>query len=407
MEECEKQEQLKCKMLGGFSLRYNQREIILKCNETSKVMQLFLRLLYAGNEGIAKVKLLEDLYEREEIQDSKNALRILMFRLKKLLQDTGILNGDYIRTEKGNCFFGGPIEVEIDVNEFLKAAADADKEIDNQEKIDALRRACELYTGEFLPQLATEEWVTIESLRCKDLYVRCLTILYGLLEKKGEYEEMLALTSRAAELYPFDDWQTMKIDCLIALNRYKDALKLYEKTTTLFFEELGLSPSEKMLSQFKTMSGRIQHAAGNLNHIQDGLREDTYTGGAYYCSYPSFVDSYRVIARIIERTGTSVFLMLCTLTDSKEQPLEKEDVLEEEMSNLGDAIESSLRRGDCYTKYSTNQFLILLQGIAQENCSIISDRITQNYKKKFAGHRVGLAYSMSSIVDVEKSGGII
>ena len=391
-------------MLGGFSLLYDQQEILLKCNETSKVMQLFLLLLYAGDQGIAKAKILEDLYAQEEIQDSKNALRILMFRLKKLLKDTGILSGDEVRTEKGNCFFGGSYEMQIDVNDFIEAADRAMTVTGEKDRLDALRHACELYTGEFLPSLSTEEWVTIESLRCKNLYVRCLTMLCELLQSSGGYEEMLTLCSRAAELYPFDEWQTMKIDCLIALNRYREALKVYEETTSLFFEELGLSPSEKMLSQFKTMSGKIQYAAGNLTNIQEGLRENTYAGGAYYCNYPSFVDSYRVIARVIERTGTSVFLMLCTLTDNKGQPLEREDVLEEEMSNVGEAIEGSLRRGDCYTRYSTNQYLILLLGIAQENCSITSDRISGNYKKKFAGHRVTLNYSIASIVEVERAG---
>lgn len=242
----------------------------------------------------------------------------------------------------------------------------------------------------------------LESLRYKELYVWCLETLCGLLKKHGEYEEMLSLYNRAIALYPFDEWQVAKIDCLIAMDRYKDALKAYEETTTLFFEELGLSPSEKMLTQFKTMSGRIQNAAANMPNIQERLREGIYRRGAYYCSYPSFVDSYRIIARVVERTGTSVFLMLCTLLNSRGEPLKEDQILTEEMENLGNAIERSLRRGDIYTRYSSNQYLVLLSGIAQENCSITYNRINMNYKKMFPGHRVELNYSISSIIDIQE-----
>lgn len=398
-------EKLICNMLGSkFFLGYHQKQVTLKCHETSKVMQLFLMLLHAGETGIPKGKILQNLYEREDIQDSKNALRILIFRLKKLLQDTELPKWDYIRTEKGYCIFegGGELEIQIDAKEFKKTAELAKAAAGEEEQITLLRQACEQYRGEFLAQLSTEEWVMLESLRYKELYVWCLETLCGLLKKHGEYEEMLSLYNRAIALYPFDEWQVAKIDCLIAMDRYKDALKAYEETTTLFFEELGLSPSEKMLTQFKTMSGRIQNAAANMPNIQERLREGIYRRGAYYCSYPSFVDSYRIIARVVERTGTSVFLMLCTLLNSRGEPLKEDQILTEEMENLGNAIERSLRRGDIYTRYSSNQYLVLLSGIAQENCSITYNRINMNYKKMFPGHRVELNYSISSIIDIQE-----
>ena len=385
-------------------MSYHQKQITLKCHETSKVMQLLLMLLHAGEAGIPKAKILQNLYEREDIQDSKNALRILIFRLKKLLQDTELPKWDYIQTEKSAVFFKvkDGMEIQIDAKEFEKTAELAKAASDEEEQIALLRQACAQYRGEFLTQLSSEEWVMIESMRYKEIYVWCLETLCDLLKDRGGYEEMLALYNHAIALYPFDEWQVAKIDCLIAMECYKEALKTYEETTTLFFEELGLSPSEKMLNQFKTMSARIQNVAENMPNIQDRLREGAYKRGAYYCSYPSFVDSYRIITRVVERTGTSVFLMLCTLLNSRGEPLEEDGNLAEEMDNLGNAIEHSLRRGDIYTRYSSNQYLVLLPGIAQENCSITYNRINMNYKKMFPGHRVELNYSISSIVDVRE-----
>lgn len=393
-----------CNMLGGVSLIYDHHEIALKSNETSKVMQLFLMLLYAGEDGIYKSKLMSNLYGLEEIQDTKNALRILIFRLKKLLKDTGLPDDDYIVTNKGVCYFGGQMEILIDAKEFEKAAVEAREMEKGEKRLEALTRVCGLYTGEFLPRLSTEEWVMIESLRYKNIYYLCLQEAGEELKLRGRYEEMLQLYVHAANLYPYEEWQEMVIDCLIALNRYSEALKVYEETTTLFFDEMDILPSEKMLGQFKVMSERICHADGNLPQIQDALREPERKRSAYYCSYPSFVDSYRVLARLTERTGTSIFLMLCTLTNPKHITVEKDEILRVELENLCIAVEQSLRRSDIYTRYSPSQILILLFGVGKENCGIIYNRILQNYKKLSSGHRIGISYHILSVADIQRAG---
>lgn len=63
------------------------------------------------------------------------------------------------------------------------------------------------------------------------------------------------------------------------------------------------------------MSDRIQQSVGALEEIKKGLREKEEQKGAYYCSFPSFIDIYHVISRMMERSGISVYIMLCTLTD--------------------------------------------------------------------------------------------
>lgn len=83
-------------MLGGLSFYYGEELFTIKCNNTSKVMQLFLMLLEAGEEGMPRVQLLESLYGRDDTQDTKNAFRILVFRLRRLLEDTIIPPDDYV-----------------------------------------------------------------------------------------------------------------------------------------------------------------------------------------------------------------------------------------------------------------------------------------------------------------------
>ena len=114
----------------------------------------------------------------------------------------------------------------------------------------------------------------------------------------------------------------------MALNRYKDAVQEYENTAKLFFEELGIRPSEHMMQQFEQMSSRLNYKPQELGDIKERLKEDDIRGGAFYCSLPSFRDSYRLVSRIIERNGQSVYLMLCSITNGKGMPMDKPDKLE-------------------------------------------------------------------------------
>ena len=72
----------------------------------------------------------------------------------------------------------------------------------------------------------------------------------------------------------------------------------------------------------------------------------------------TFMEGYRYVRRVIERSGQSAYLLLCTMTDGKGVPLEKGERLGKVAEELEQAIRNSLRRGDMFTRYSDNQFLI-------------------------------------------------
>ena len=74
--------------------------------------------------------------------------------------------------------------------------------------------------------------------------------------------------------------------------------------------------------------------------------------------------------------------MLVTLTDGKGRPLENKERLKVLSEELDRTIKCSLRKGDSYTRYSPNQFLILLVGTKQENCPQIYDRITKYFSRE-------------------------
>lgn len=392
---------LKVHMLGGFSMEYGDKPISFRRNTATKSMKLLQILLHCGEGGIARGKLLESLYGREELADVANNLRVTSHRLKKMLVDAGLPEYDYIQIKSGIYRWSSPMEVEVDVHVFSNLVDSSKTETSEDKKIQLLKSACEVYHGEFLPGLSGEDWVLLESVQYKKKYTQALSQICDSLMKQREYETVLDLCEKASELYPFDEWQSVQVDCLMALNRYKEAIQLYEDTAKLFFEELGISPSEKMMNQFNEMSAKMSHKPQAINEIKGGLKEDEEEDGAFYCNLPSFRDGYRLVRRIIEHSGQSVYLMLCTVTDGKGRPMENKEKLAAMTDELYDAIKHCLRRGDSFTKYSPTQFLILLVGTNQENCSMIFDRISRYFAREHKSWEQYLEYYVSSIADVE------
>lgn len=393
---------LRVRMFVKERITYGNEQIIFGRNSITKAMKLLLILLHYGKEGIARNRLLQDLYDREELSNVSNNFRVTLHRLKKMLVDAGLPEYEYIVSKDGYFYWDSPMEIELDTEVFKDKISAAKQSVDAKEKINLLREACQLYNGEFLQKLSGDEWVLMESVRYKNMYTYALEALCSLLMEYREYDEVLKIVEPACEMYPFDEWQSVKIDCYIAMNHYKDALREYESTAKLLIEELGITPSNKMMEQFRIMSEHISSRPQIITEIQGGLQEDNEEKGAFFCTFPGFRDAYRVIRRGMERNGQSVFLMVCTLVDSKGRPLENSDKLDLMSEALYNSIKNSLRRSDSFTRYNPSQYLVMLMGTNKENCQIVIDRVKKNFSKEHKSWSQYLNCTVTSLYDIKK-----
>lgn len=393
---------LNVRMLGDFSITYDGRQVSFGKNTTTKAMKLLQILIYYGEQGIAREKLLNALYVREELADAANNLRVTAHRLKKMIIDAGLPEYDYIVIKKGVYRWNAPVPTIVDARKFQELYEEAQNCADIKQKEELLKQVCNMYRGELLPEISGDEWVLLESVQYKKLYSNALKELCDGLIEKCDYEEALLFCEPACRLYPFDEWQSIKIECFLGMKRYKEAMKEYDDTAKLFFEELGISPSERLMEQFDQMSSQLKHVKPKeIQDIKQRLKEEKGQGGAYYCSLPSFRDSYRLVTRMLERSGQSAYLMLCSLTDGKGHPLEKPEKLELLSEELQNTIQHCLRKGDSFTKYSPSQYLVLLIGTNKENCGLIFDRIRKYFAREHRSWNKYVEFYVSSVAEVD------
>ena len=378
----EKSIEIKAKMLGNVEISYQGKPFTIERNNTTKVNQLFQMLLYFPN-GLTRDQIMYNLFHNEEIADPSNSLRALVFRLRRALPKVGLPEEDYVYVKRGVYRINPSIVVDCDAIEFEEAAKKALACEDAKEQLLLLKAACEMYTGDFLPGLSGSDWVITVQVRLKKLFDRCIKQICELSIVSNDYKTVFEASHKANNFYPYDGWQTYEMQALIELGKSKEALKLYEDTENLMFEELGVSISPQMTKQLEILGSQIKNSTDMISEVKknlDSSKEDIE--GAFYCTYPVFVESYRYIKRVFQRSCQAAWLMLCTITDGKGFALDNSDRLTKLADELSEAIRVSARGGDMYARYSNNQFIVLLLDITQEDCVLVQARINENLSKE-------------------------
>ncbi len=388
---------LHVRMFGGFSMSWNGRLVTgdSRSSETqfAYLMQL---LLHHREDGVSRVNLEQVLFEGRDINDLHHAARSVIYNAKKKLKKAGLPDVNYIERRKDVYYWTDQIPVVIDTVEMERLSSEAKSEEDPEKKLQLYLDACHQYTGEFLGT-QTAVWAAQEARRYRVLFCDCVEQAVQSMRRRHDYFRMEELGIYAAKVNPLADWEIVTMEALISTGRYADAEKLYEDTVDLYLQEQGLRPSPRLMELLNKLGGQMGRQYAVLDDIQMELAEaDSMRQGGYVCSYPVFQGIYRMITRLIERGGQSVYLMLCIVVDSKGNPMKAGPMLEDLSQRLGDAIQHSVRHGDVVNRYGKGQYLVLLVNITRENCSILQRRI--NYHFLVGRQRTGIQYHVNSVI---------
>ena len=75
---------LKVRMLGGFTLEYKGKELVLDRNNVSNPTPLFQSLpLHTQDRATTKAALIDPLYGRSDVENKNGSLNNTIFRLRK------------------------------------------------------------------------------------------------------------------------------------------------------------------------------------------------------------------------------------------------------------------------------------------------------------------------------------
>ncbi len=153
----------------------------------------------------------------------------------------------------------------------------------------------------------------------------------------------------------------------------------------LTYEKLFECAAEKMKKQREDLEIQKEqkdkegeHYIKDVRQIRKELIEQIKKPGAYCRDYETFKSIYRFLERGIIRSGQKACVILITVVDKQGRSLlpQEKDVL---MEQLGKNIESALRIGDVYTRYSSSQYLALVIDTTEGQTDLIVSRIKERF----------------------------
>ena len=384
---------MRVNMLGEFSIYCNGEPIRLENNYSTKAMKALQLLLYRGEQGILRDSLLDTLFSGDSTSDPVNNLKVTLSNLRRLLAKVGLPPEVTVQSHNKRYAFVCPGGIDLDVWEFERLLGKAAASEHEEERREYLLQAADLYKGDFLPHLSGEDWVLVTAAKYRQQYFGCVQDLAALLGRREEWERLYAIATHAAALHHLEEWQCLRIDCLMKLEQYRKAKEVYDQAVRELEEDFVAKPSAELVKRFQMLSLAGDEKRETVTQLTNQLQEETRGRGAYYCSYPSFIDVYRMCCRMIERSGQSAYLLLYWLTDSRNNPLEDNQKIAAAAPKLRSAIQQSLRRGDAFTQHGRDRFLVLLIGTNRENCELVHRRIAQRYKED-AAWGVSIAHAL-------------
>ena len=394
------QQRLQISMLGGFSLSYPDGTAIdYQSNRSNKLWMVLAYLLTHRGKQITQDELIDILWPDEEIDNPVNTLKTMRHRLCGMLDALGGIPGkEMIRYNHGIYAWSEEVDCVLDIDQFSTYCALAEQEQDDSQKISYYLNALEYYNGDFLPKLSSEMWVMSAHAYYHAEYLRVVKKCIALLRTENRYYEIITVCQKAVTIEPYDeDLHRELIDALVRTGAKQSALNHYEKVKELFYHEFGINLSEDLVELYKQIIDETNDAQMDLSFIASRLQEDMVPG-AFYCEYALFKEIYRLMTRMMERSGQSVYLCLVSITEKNGKHIVNTKKQNEAVGRLRTAIQFSLRRGDVFTRYSVSQYLILLSSINYENTEMVLRRITDNFKRDNPNLAVKLVTSNQPIV---------
>jgi len=389
-------EEFRVTLLGEFTIEYGNNVISDQTNRSKKVWTLLEYIIVHRKRFVPQNELVELLWADGNSRDPINTLKVLMHRVRAALDGLNFENSRrMILYNNGAYGWNQEFKCITDVDEFQRLIYESELET---EDISLLLQAESLYRGHFLEKKSNEAWAATISDYYKALYGRVVADLAKLLFENKKYEQLAVICQKAIELEPHEEQLYIYlIQVLIYTGHLDEALDLYHHATGLLMRELGITPSEELLALYKDVIKTIKAPEMDLTVIKNKLEESKEEIGCIFCEYEFFKLVYRLEARNIERSGDSSNLCLLSVVDRNMVSIPSSRVLNRGMDSLKTTIQYNIRSGDVFTRYSVNQYLILLSNTNDDSSNAVAQRLLRTFRKEFPNVNIVLKYSIQPI----------
>lgn len=324
-----------------------------------------------------------------------NTLKTTLYRTRQLLESIGIAQAkDILIYRRGFYSWAPQARITLDVEVFDRLYDQFYASSQLYQTLDRALEALAVFKGEFLANASGNLWALSMRTYYHGKYIKLARDAAGVLYEEGRLEEGIALCRSATTADPYDEeTQLLMMKLLHAAGLTQSAIKHYEEVRGLFMDQLGVTPSQELAGFYRKLTRSGEPRELDLHVIRSQLLEEAPAAGAYFCEYTVFQNLYRHIARSTARTGQAIQLAMVVLYGAGGEALSNKRCTEA-MDALCNAIAKTLRTGDVFTRFSRDQYLILLPSSSHENAAMALERVAAAYRRTLSGRTTRVEYSI-------------
>ena len=366
-----------------------QPRAISLSGRSRRLWTLVAYLILHRDRGVSAQELIDLLWPEACGDNPLSTLQNNVSRARAALEELGMTDAKRLIYNDAGMYRWAPRrDTVLDCEEFEKMASHALAAENREDGIALAQEAIALYTGDFLPESAMENWCIHINTYYRSLYLRLCRDTVQWLFDANRLSEVEKICNRVIQLDPAaEEFSVSLMRALIRSRNPEKALEHYEYIRQLYRDSYGVAPSEE-LEMMKSVAVRERYGSETeeAKIVEFLFRADTESG-AFYCDNNVFREITKLRMRDMSRTHTPCQLIIFRLKND-DIPMEKRTVY---MRRLESALQNGLRSGDPYTRLGSGRLLVLLTGATTENAYRVIDRVLDRLRKEYP--RSGASYA--------------
>ena len=368
------QEGVTITLFDKFEIRKNGEVLLDKLGNTRKTKLFLCYLILNKNRSVSHKELFELLWSGEEYANPGTALRTLLYRYRALVELEKVTElYDSIKSSRGCYQWNQELNISIDIYDFESYSMIGLNETMSLEKRrECLTEAISLYKADLLPESASEHWVVAKAAHYRELYIKDVLAYITILKSEGSKKQALELCTRARETIGYN------------------TLLEFEETLLTDGQQSEKTVQYERMMAFTKQNERDIEAAKKILEVKDNV--DT----AFVCDFDMLKEIYHLQSRLLERTGSTMFLTILSLGSNQEKELptlKNEKVI----SAMLECLKKELRCGDTICRYSDNQIIVMFPADSYEDAQKIIERIKHSYLKSYTREDCMVVYQIKPL----------
>ena len=396
---------------GGFALSFDGLCLRDDGSRSRKVWNLLSYIILNRERDLGVAELYQLLWQDKDEENPYGALKTLVFRVRRLLEEAGFPATAMILSSKGIYRWNPQLSMKVDGEEFehlskLCLAEAFDMETGKEQ----WKTALSLYKGEFLPGAGDAAWMKEKREFYSGLYKRLVRKVCLWLLETRQYKEAEQIADAGLSLYEYqEEFEGCKILALYYMGQVEAALNRYLMAMDKFYKEHQLTPSDQFKELYHLVSTShleepkpFEDIAAELSEPEIPTEKQTENRfGAYECEYSVFKRLFWLERRAVARSGESVYLCLLSIERPDDRKM-KADVLGRAAERMKMVIQGSLRASDIFSRYSVSQYVVLIPAATYENCEAVMERITRAFNKGYVRKDVAAVSRITAVFPADR-----